>query len=389
MDASLLLWLLLPVAALSGWLSAKRSLSYPDPHSRQLSANYLRGLNYLLNEQPDQAIDIFIKLIEVNSETVETHLALGSLFRRRGEVNRAIRIHHNLMMRSTLNPQYHALAMLELGLDYQHAGLLDRAEHLFQTLIGDGHYKTFAYRQLLLVYQQEQDWGKAIQIAWQLAEHSGETLHRVVAQYHCELAQKHRQQGLYEQSLLSLKKALQVDPDCVRASLLEGQLALDKRYRLQAIEALRRIEHQDPVFLSEAIEALHICYREEGQLDLFREYLQRILRQYGGISAMLALARLIREQAGDAAALAFVVKHLHERPSLRGLDYCIDLSLSNATAAGRENLSLFKEITAQLLKNRPIYKCRECGFSGKTLHWQCPSCKQWHSTRPIQGLEGE
>ncbi|RKZ57943.1 MAG: lipopolysaccharide assembly protein LapB, partial [Candidatus Parabeggiatoa sp. nov. 3] len=126
-----LLWLLLPVAAASGWLVA-RFQRRPQVTHFSWSPDYFKGLNYLLNEEPDKAIDVFIKLIEVDSDTVETHLALGILFRRRGEVNRAIRIHQNIIKRPTLHPQQRSLALFELGQDYRHAGLLDRAEQLFQ-----------------------------------------------------------------------------------------------------------------------------------------------------------------------------------------------------------------------------------------------------------------
>ncbi len=390
MELSLLFWLLLPIAASSGWLAAKRSLSRQSEHNaRHLSSNYLQGLNYLLNEQPDKAIDIFIKLIDVDSETVETHLALGVLFRRRGEVNRAIRIHQNLVVRSSLNPQQRALALLELAQDYQRAGLLDRAEHLFLELIENGHYRNFSCHQLLDIYQQEHDWSKAVDVALQLMDYSGENMNPVIAQYYCEQADQLRRQQQVEQAHKKIHQALKIDPACVRASLLEGQLALDNCQPLQAIHAFQRVEQQDALFLSEAIEPLQHCYREDGRMDEFARYLQRILQAYGGITPMLVLARLIHEQTDASAALQFVVRQLRERPSLRGLDHFIDISLPGAEGDAKENLLLLKDITSQLLKNRPIYKCRECGFTGKTLYWQCPSCKLWNTVKPIQGIEGE
>ncbi len=390
MELSLLFWLLLPVAASSGWLAARRSLfRQNEDNARHLSSNYLQGLNYLLNEQPDKAIDVFIKLIDVDSETVETHLALGVLFRRRGEVNRAIRIHQNLVVRSNLNPQQRALALLELAQDYQRAGLLDRAEHLFLELIDDGQYQHYSCHQLLDIYQQEQDWEKAVDVALRLMEYSGEDMKPVIAQYYCEQAKNLRQDHQTEAAYKTLNKALQIDPGCARASLLEGQLALDNCELSQAIQAFQRIEQQDALFLSEIIEPLQNCYREGGRLDEFQNYLHRILQKHGGITPMLVLARLIHDQQGSSTALDFVVKQLRVRPSLRGLDHFIDMSLPEANGEARENFLLLKDITSQLLKNRPIYKCSECGFTGKTLHWQCPSCKLWNTVKPIQGIEGE
>lgn len=390
MELSLLFWLLLPVAASSGWFAAKRSSSQQSEHNaRQLSSDYLQGINYLLNEQPDKAIDVFIKLIDVDTETVETHLALGVLFRRRGEVNRAIRIHQNLVVRSNLNSQQRALALLELAQDYQRAGLLDRAEHLFMELIDNGQYQNFSCHQLLDIYQQEHDWDKAIDIATRLMALSGENMKPVIAQYYCEQADSARQQSKPDIAYKMLKRALQIEPHCVRASLIEGQLALDACQLSQAIGAFQRVEQQDALFLSEVIEPLQNCYLETGCIDEFANYLKRILKEHGGITPMLVLARLIQERENAATALSFVVKQLRARPSLRGLDHFIDMSLPEAQGATKENLLLFKDITSQLLKNRPIYKCSECGFTGKTLHWQCPSCKLWNTIKPIQGLEGE
>jgi len=390
MELSLLFWLLLPVAASSGWLAAKRSLSQQtENNARQLSSNYLQGINYLLNEQPDKAIDVFIKLIDVDSETVETHLALGVLFRRRGEVNRAIRIHQNLVVRSNLNAQQRELALLELAQDYQRAGLLDRAEHLFMELIENGQYQEFSCHQLLDIYQQEHDWDKAISIATRLMGFSGENMKPMIAQYYCEQAESARRQGELDTAHKMIHRALQVEPHCVRASLIEGQLALIACQLSQAIEAFQRVEQQDALFLSEVIEPLQNCYLGKGCLDEFKAYLQRILQEHGGITPMLVLARLIQEKENATTALNFVVKQLRARPSLRGLDHFIDMSLPDAQGVAKENLLLLKDITSQLLKNRPIYKCSECGFTGKTLHWQCPSCKLWNTVKPIQGLEGE
>ncbi len=390
MELSLFFWLLLPIAASSGWLAAKRSLSQQNENNaRQLSSNYLQGINYLLNEQPDKAIDVFIKLIDVDNETVETHLALGVLFRRRGEVNRAIRIHQNLVVRSHLNSQQRSLALLELAQDYQRAGLLDRAEHLFIELIENGQYPNFSCHQLLDIYQQEHDWDKAIDVATRLMELSGENMKPMIAQYYCEQAEMARRQSQLPIARKMFHRALHVDPHCVRASLIEGQLALDACQLTQAITAFQRVEQQDPLFLSEVIEPLQNCYMKKGCVDEFTAYLQRILAEHGGITPMLVLARLIQEKQSAATALAFVVKQLRARPSLRGLDHFIDISLPDAEGAAKENLLLLKDITRQLLKNRPVYKCSECGFTGKTLHWQCPSCKLWNSIKPIQGLEGE
>jgi lipopolysaccharide assembly protein B len=385
-----LLWLLLPIAAASGWFAARRSFLEQSARSNNhLSLDYFRGLNYLLNEQPDKAIDVFIKLIDVDSDTVETHLALGALFRRRGEVDRAIRIHQNLIARPTLNTEQRSQALLELGQDYFCAGLLDRAEDLLLQLTHSPIHQLRAYYQLLDIYQQEHDWDKAIRTAQQLSQVCSESLHPVIAQYYCEQADYWRQQNDLTRTHQALTEALQVDPNCVRASLLEGELSLQAADYPRAITAFKRVERQDPDYLSEVIEPLQQCYEQLQQPDQFADYLNGLLKQYNGITPMLVMATILKQQQGDQHAADFIVKQLHRRPSIRGLDHLLDLALMRVGNITHDHLLLLKDMTKQLLRNKPIYKCGHCGFTGKTLHWQCPSCKQWNTVKPIQGIDGE
>lgn len=378
-----LLWLLLPVAAVTGWLVALLQRLQKSKTFFLSAPDYIKGLNYLLNEEPDKAIDIFIKLIDVDSETVETHLALGVLFRRRGEVNRAIRIHQNIIKRPTLHLQQRNLALFELGQDYQSAGLLDRAEDLFNKLVVSDTHQVLALRKLLEIYQQEQDWDKAIHTAQKLAGVSSEPMHRIIAQFYCEQTEDYQQQGQYDAAWQAIQQALKSDPLCVRASLLEGQLALEKGSLKKAIFAFLRVEQQDPDYLTEIIEPLQICYQEIGQVEEFIQYLHIILARYGGITPVLVLATIIKQQKGERAAADFIIKQMHS-PSLLGINRLLDLALSNTDCITRDYLLLFKEITTQLLKNKQAYKCNHCGFMVRKLHWQCPSCKQWNTLKPIQ-----
>lgn len=380
-----LLWLLLPVAAASGWIAARRSMAQQvDNAARKLSSDYLKGLNYLLNEQPDKAIDIFIKLIEVDNETVETHLALGILFRCRGEVNRAIRIHQNIAEQAGLSSRQRSLAILELGHDYQRAGLLDRAEDLFRQLIDAGHHQIRAYRELLNIYQQEHEWDKAIPTAEQLAKLSGENYRPVMAQYHCEQAEQFRRQGLTDKTREALRRALNTDPGCARASLVEGYLALDRSDAPSAVQAFKRVEKQDADYLSEIIEPLRRCYQQMDKPNEFVEYLHYILKHYGNNTSMLMLAKLIKEKENEKSAVNFVINQLKEHPSIAGVEHLLAMTLPETKGTEHDNLVLLKDIISQLARKCPAYRCTECGFTGKTLHWQCPSCKQWNTVKPMQ-----
>ncbi len=385
-----LLWLLLPVAAASGWWAAKHSASRQDTgRINDLSSVYFKGLNYLLNEQPDKAIEVFLRLVEVDSETVETHLALGNLFRRRGEVDRAIRIHQNLIARPTLDHEQRAQGLLELGLDYMRAGLLDRAESLFLELIKMGDHTAAALTNLVDIYQQEKDWDKAIHAQRRLEAVTGISLEPVVAQYYCELAEQARNEGDPAKAMQMVKRALKGDPRCVRASLIEGQLATAAGDDKAAVAAYLQVEDQDSRYLTEVIAPLQESYQRLGKPQLMFEYLQRLVREHRGISATLALAELLRQSQGEQSAVEFISTQLNERPSVRGLERLIELNLASSIGVARDNLLTLRNLVGKLLEDKPVYQCEHCGFSGKSMYWQCPGCKYWSTLKPIQGVAGE
>lgn len=391
MDPVNLLWLLLPVAALSGWyLGQRRTRSGADPaRDLDLRSDYFKGINYLLNEQPDKAIEVFIKVLEVDQETVETHLALGNLYRRRGEVDRAIRIHQNLVARNSLSAEQRYEALLELGQDYLSAGLLDRAEDLFRELAQASNYRVQALRQLIDIYEQEKDWDEAIDCARQLEQATGNQLGPVIAHYQCEQAEQLRERKDYKAALKLLGKAMDNHRGCVRASLLEGQVYMAMRDYERALRAFQRVEDQDPDFLPETISPIHECYRILNRSQEMEAYLTRLLDRYGWVSASLELAKIHSDTQGPGPAIEFMAKHLNTRASLRGLDRLMELELEQGAEQMPEYFSILKEVTAQLLVGRPVYQCRHCGFPARALHWQCPSCKHWNSIKPIQGVEGE
>jgi len=382
-----LLALLLPVAAASGWFMARRSMRRNTiPKRIDLSSDYFKGLNFLLNEQPDKAIEVFIQMLEVDSETVETHLALGNLFRRRGEVDRAIRIHQNIIARPTLNREQRSLALYELGQDYMRAGLLDRAENLFLELIELGEYMTEAQTQLLEIYEQEKDWDKAIEVARQYEFTTGVRTIAVVAHYYCECAEKAIEQHDQRAAQNMVKKALTTDKQCVRASLLQGQIESSENNCKSAIAAYRNIEKQDADYLSEMIEPLERCYRSIGRLDEYKKYLAELLSRYGGVTIMLAMAAVLKEEQDDRAAVNFIITELRKRPSVRGLERLVDYHLHSTEGSARENMTILRDLIKKLLTIKSLYKCQSCGFEGKTLHWHCPSCKRWNTVKPIHDI---
>ena len=353
------------------------------------SEEYFKGLNYLLNEQPDKAIEIFIHMVEADSETVETHFALASLFVKRGEVDRAIRIHQNLIARPTLRREQRNKALYELGTDYMRAGLLDRAENLFLELVNDNNYGKAAMRQLLLIFQQEKEWDQAIEISQRLLAQGDRQMRALIAQYYCELSEKHWRKGNRNDAQKLLKRALSEDKNCVRASLLEAEYNLQDGKAKVALRALFRVQNQDADYLSEIIRPLRQCYEELGQPGEMIGYLESVLERHHAISITLELIDLIRRQQGEQAAIDYMTDYLRQHPSVRGVARLIDMKLNHLDKVSGEDLSIVYEMISQIAEQKPVYQCNNCGFTGKHLHWQCPSCKEWSTVKPIQGVEGE
>ncbi|RKZ89011.1 MAG: lipopolysaccharide assembly protein LapB [Gammaproteobacteria bacterium] len=375
------LFFLLPIAAISGWLAARSH--YKKLNNQQnspFSPEYFKGLNYLLNEQPDKAIDVFIRLLEVNSETVETHLALANLFRRRGETDRAIRIHQNLIARPSLTPQQRDQALVELGLDYMNAGVLDRAEHLFLELLTKPSPPPEAYQQLLRIYQQEKNWLQAIEMAKKIQSFSQEIIGPTIAQFYCELVEQ--QLASSPDSVLDLlKQANKHDQNCVRATLLEANLYMSAGKFRKAIKTLLRIEQQDNHYIPEALPKLLECYQQMNDLSAFNTWLESLLTIHSNMtSARLMLTHVIHLQHGSQAAQDYLHQQLPKHPSVEGLHTLISLGEQSNPIL----IPLVKGITNTMVRRGSRYSCQHCGFAGKTMHWHCPSCKKWGTVRPTE-----
>ena len=390
MQAEGLLWLLLPVAAAFGWFAAGQRQGRPKRRTESvLGSEYIEGLNYLLSEQQDKAIDVFIRMLEVNSDTVETHLALGNLFRKRGEVDRAIRVHQNLVARTSLKPEQRHDALLELGQDYMKAGLFDRAEGLFRELLDANVHESSVLPLLLDIYEQEKDWDNAIASAAQMGFVGGQPARAVIAQYYCELANNARARGMTDTALELLARAGEYDPHCARASLIRGNIAQTQGDFATALATYERMVGEDIELLPEVLEDIRDCHLALDSVQSLIPFLQKVVSQYPGISPVLVLADMISRQQGQREAADFIAAELARRPSVRGLARFIDFSLATSEGAARDNLLILRKITDQLLENKPVYKCGNCGFEGKSLHWQCPGCKHWNSIRPIHGVDAE
>lgn len=389
----LLLTLLAAAVAIGWWLGRRerRNSKAPSP-SATLARDYFVGLDYLLNDQQDRAIETFVAALEVNSDTVETHITLGNLFRTRGEADRAVKIHQNLLARPALTGHQSERVQLELSRDFLKLGLLDRAERLLHGLVRDARddeYRQMAKRLLVDLLEREGEWKEALDIALpQMAKEHEET-RRAAAHWLCELAEKERNTASPTPARRHLRQALATDPQCVRANLLLAQLEHDTAHYRQETKILRRIPDQDPAFTPTLLEPLSRAYRllddEEGLI----QYLGELLERTPYTSVIILLAETLRQREGLDPAIDLVTEQLEREPKLEALNYLIDLYRQDTRGEQVERFQLLKSHTWTLLQTLPRHRCRRCGFSGEHLHWQCPRCRSWGTTRPITGIEGE
>ena len=387
MDISLLLVLIAAVGI--GWWLGQREYRQKRNSQLGLQADYYRGLNYLLNQQTDEALELFIHALEVNSQTVDTHLALGSLFRRRGEVDKAIQIHQNLLSGKGLDQEQVMLAELELAHDFIKAGLLDRAEELLLDIVQQPNQQTANATELLVdVYQREQDWHKALEAGSAAHVSASVDLAQRLSHFCCELAEEALQSDQQQEGLDYLKRAKRHNADNPRVSFLRAQLSIQQENFRDAKRHLLIMAQQDEQLVPEIIQPLRLCFTQLGDIDGWRAWLNQAMTEYPSSSLLLAQAHEIGQQ-NDSDAASYLTENLRQRPSLKGFNYLIDLHMQWASENAKDSLQVLKGLTVALQRSKPHYRCRQCGFAGNSMHWQCPSCHQWGSTKPIYGLEGE
>ncbi len=376
------LLLLLPVAAWSGWFAARRSERRAKRRERPRipDADYLRGLNYFLDDRPDKAVDLFVRVLDVNEETVETHLALGSVFRRRGEVDRAIQIHQNLVARTSLSNEQRARALLELGEDYMRSGLLDRAEGLFGRLLNFPAHEGTALHNLSLIHQQERGWLAAIDDCRRLEEVTGRSLRTEIAHFYCELAIESRQEGDASTAGTLLEQALLADPACARALLMSARLAIKSGLYERAEELLKCVEQRTPSFTIEIITPLRECFEARGRLRDLLDYLLEVLNRHPSGRLTIVIADLFHELDLDESAPEFLKRTLATHPSLSGLRKLLQLIAGKINDNGE--LASAIELGHSMLDGDVHYRCKHCGFQGRSLHWRCPGCQNWSSVEP-------
>jgi lipopolysaccharide biosynthesis regulator YciM len=376
-------WLLgFPLFFGLGWIAARIDIRHLLRESRALPSSYFKGLNFLMNEQPDKAIEAFIEVVKVDPETIELHFALGSLFRRRGEYDRAIRMHQNLLERTDLSEEQRLTALTELGEDYLKAGILDRAEEAFKKL-AESRQATAARAHLLEIYEQEKDWTRAIDMAKNLAAAPGETRDRDVAQYLCELAASEAAESRPDVARRHLEAALEANRKCVRASLLLGDLERASNHLEAAIEHWKRIESQDPAYLALVAQRLLEAYREAGRAEEALRLLVGYLERYPSLDLLDTVFQQTMDVQGPEAAYTMVKDELRRNPTLLGVDRLLEVQIIGATSVERRrDLELMRNLIHSHTRRLARYRCEKCGFKARQFHWHCPACGGWETYPP-------
>jgi lipopolysaccharide assembly protein B len=381
MDLDLWWLLVIPVAFAFGWVAARYDLKALLSESANLPRSYFRGLNFLLNEQPDQAIDAFIEVVKLDPETIELHFALGNLFRRRGETDRAIRVHQNLLSRADLPVTERDHALYELGQDFLKAGLLDRAEETFKAL-QTGDYALGAQRALLTIYQIEKDWIKSIDTARRLETMGAASLDKEVGHFHCELAQEALQQKKPDEARRQLDLALKAYPQNVRASILFGDVDSAAGEYDKAVAEWRGVEEQNAAYLPLVAEKVMKGYQSLGRQEEGADLLTAWVDRYPSNDLLDVAYQHVSALRGPEAAHALARTQMQKSPNLAGMTRLLEAQQATAEEPRRSELELMRTLIRQRTKNLPRYTCQNCGFRARLFYWQCPGCSGWETYAP-------
>ncbi|WGL97030.1 lipopolysaccharide assembly protein LapB [Arsenophonus sp. aPb] len=386
-----LLFLLLPIAAAYGWYMGRRSAQHDKQQSAdRLSREYVAGVNFLLSNQQDKAVDLFLDMLKEDSSAFEAHLTLGNLFRSRGEIERAIRIHQSLFESNSLSFEQKLLATQQLGRDYLAAGVYDRARNIFLQLVDEQDFRFSALQSLLTIYQATSDWHKAIDVAEKLVKMGNPQLKEEIAHFYCELALMELSSDNLDGAFLLLNKAAQANKNGARVSIMKGRIHIARGEYEKAISILKQVFDQDRDLVSDTLAMLYECYYHLVAWDDWEAYIQQCVAGDCGATAQLYLAEIIEKRKGPEKAQIFIKQQLERHPTMRLFYKLIDYHLADAEEGrAKESLELLRNMVGEQIRLKPDYRCRKCGFTTHSLYWYCPSCRSWDTIKPIKGLDGQ
>ena len=385
-ESTFLLAGLFLLLAAAGWAMGRFGERDDEDAPPPLNIDYLKGLNFLLNEQTDQALEHFLRMVRVDDKTIETHFALGSLFRRRGEIDRAIRIHQNIIARPDIASEQRDQALYSLAKDYLSAGLLDRAENLFVRLAQGSRYQVQSLEALCGVYEQERDWEKAIDAGQRLEVIGGRSLALQIAHYHCELAEAAALKKDFAAARKFVKKAQAGRPRTMRGALTRAHIARDTDDNKTALKLYHRIIDENTYLIAEALPEIVAIYKRENATAELERALQALLKKNPDMASLVAYTAIVNDLGGIKVIDDCVEQYMLNEPTLGEF-----VDLQQLSSGDKEsNVSALAKVRSALSKlasSTPRYQCQECGFSSQRLLWQCPSCRNWETQRPASRVQ--
>ena len=385
-ESTFLLAGLFLLLAAAGWAMGRFGERDDEDAPPPLNIDYLKGLNFLLNEQTDQALEHFLRMVRVDDKTIETHFALGSLFRRRGEIDRAIRIHQNIIARPDIASEQRDQALYSLAKDYLSAGLLDRAENLFVRLAQGSRYQVQSLEALCGVYEQEREWEKAIDAGQRLEVIGGRSLALQIAHYHCELAEAAALKKDFAAARKFVKKAQAGRPRTMRGALTRAHIARDTDDNKTALKLYHRIIDENTYLIAEALPEIVAIYKRENATAELERALQALLKKNPDMASLVAYTAIVNDLGGIKVIDDCVEQYMLNEPTLGEF-----VDLQQLSSGDKEsNVSALAKVRSALSKlasATPRYQCQECGFSSQRLLWQCPSCRNWETQRPASRVQ--
>lgn len=386
-----LLFLLLPVAMAYGWFMGRNSIKQKDQTIKQdLSIKYSTGLNYLLSNQKDKAIDSLLDALKVEDDSVEAHFAMANLFRKRGELDRALKVHEHLVRHGNLPTKDKQQAVFELGKDFLSAGLYDRAETMFNKLLKSSDYglKSLAY--LLQIFQSTKDWQQGISHQKLIVKFNDKRLLHTLANFYCEQATTAFEQDKFIEVIELLEQALKLDPNSCRANWLMAKIYENHKQCELACKCYQDIYQQDKEFFPDVIDQMHQCYLDLNASDEFFRFIKKVYDETASSSALISYMGHIEKKHGNKKAKEFMLSALKRRPTIRGFKHLVKMEMKQTDDVDNNaSLDLIKDLIGEYLKIKHRYSCRNCGFNSSTHYWSCPSCHEWEQLKPVRGLEGE
>ena len=372
------------ILAATGW-----ALGYFGERDEQppLNIDYLKGLNFLLNEQTDQAVDHFLKMVRVDDTTIETHFALGNLFRKRGEVYRAIKIHQNIIARPDITEEQRNQAFYSLAKDYLHAGLFDRAEVLFIRLNDKSEFTSESLKNLISIYEQEKEWSKAIEIAKKLNKlYYDDSLDMQISHYHCESAEEAIDEKNYDKAITRLNSVNSKNNKTLRIELIFAKLNAIQGYEKKAVDIYFNILKQNNYFVAEALPLVFNIFKNQGNLQEFDKKLNSVINQKPKISNLIAYTALASNIEYSKSIDNCIEDYIRSDEALSEFINVNNIFQSELDIK-ESSIKKIKHGLMVLANNNPRYQCNECGFSSQKLLWQCPSCKAWETQRPFLSVK--